>query len=219
MSTPDLKPCPFCGAEAAYTEHEKTNETRGWCPRGCGAEGPFGARSLGPGWGDAMARDGWNIRPIEDALRARAEAAEVLVAALRAEVEAGVVLASALRAEVEAGVALSVVRAEIAEVTLTTARAEGASLRDQLDDALRRAREAEAALATARAEGAAAERAAIVADLRSLAAAEDLCAAEAEMSESVGRGRINGGAIVRRGAAALRAAAGVIEGRRPVEGA
>jgi multidrug efflux pump subunit AcrA (membrane-fusion protein) len=83
----------------------------------------------------------------------------------------------------------------------------------------RRAVAAEAALATARAEGAAAERAAIVADLRSLAAAEDLCAAEAEMSENVGRGRINGGAIVRRGAAALRAAAGVIEGRRPVEGA
>ena len=152
MSTPDLKPCPFCGAEAAYTEHEKTNETRGWCQRGCGAEGPFGARSLGPGWGDAMARDGWNIRPIEDALRARAKAAE-------------------------------------------------------------------AALATARAEGAAAERAAVVADLRSLAAAEDLCAAEAEMSENIGRGRVNGGAIVRRGAAALRAAAGVIEGRRPVEGA
>jgi hypothetical protein len=94
-------------------------------------------------------------------LRARAEAAEALAAVLRAEVEAGVALASALRAEVEAGVALAVVRAEIAEVTLTTARAEGASLRDQLDDALRRAREAEAALATARAEGAA-ERAAVV---------------------------------------------------------
>jgi hypothetical protein len=88
-----------------------------------------------------------------------------------------------------------------------------------LDVVRARAEAAEAALATARAEGAAAERAAIVADLRSLAAAEDLCAAEAEMSENVGRGRINGGAIVRRGAAALRAAAGVIEGRRPVEGA
>jgi multidrug efflux pump subunit AcrA (membrane-fusion protein) len=77
---------------------------------------------------------------------------------------------------------------------------------------------AEAALATARAEGAAAERAAIVAALRGFAAAEDLVADEAEASENMGRGRINGGAIVRRGAAALRAAAGVIEGRRPVEG-
>jgi hypothetical protein len=122
--------------------------------------------------GGSERRDRDDAHAALDILRARAEAAEALVAALQAE----------------AGVALVVARAE-------------------------------AALATARAEGAAAERAAIVADLRGLAAAEDLCAAEAEMSENVGRGRINGGAIVRRGAAALRAAAGVIEGRRPVEGA
>jgi hypothetical protein len=102
--------------------------------------------------------------------RDRAEATGVLVAALHAEVKAGVALASALRAEVEAGVALDVVRAEVAEVTLTTARAEGVSLRSQLDDALRRAREAEAALTAARAEGAAAERARILAIIRERAA-------------------------------------------------
>jgi hypothetical protein len=100
--------------------------------------------------------------------------------------------------------------------TLIRTDAAGAVLAHELYNG---AHVAEAALATARAEGAAAERAAIVAALRGFAAAEDLVADEAEASENMGRGRINGGAIVRRGAAALRAAAGVIEGRRPVEGA
>jgi hypothetical protein len=225
MSATDLKPCPFCGAEAGWVTEERAIE----CGH-CAATGP---------WRDLREAD-WNTRPIEDALRARAEAAErdadawrgfagsaaiavhgastggvianhlavddlpdllgavrealatrdrrdhdagvlrraladsfvrgeaaeVEAVALRARAEAAEALVAALRAEVEAGVVLAVVRAEIAEVTLTTAQAEGASLRDQLDDALRRAREAEAALATARAEGAAAERAAVLAELR-----------------------------------------------------
>jgi hypothetical protein len=200
MTDPDLKPCPFCGAEAGWVTEERAIE----CGH-CAATGP---------WRDLREAD-WNTRPIEDALRARAEAAErdadawrgfagsaaiavhgastggvianhlavddlpdllgavreALATRDRRDHDAGVLrraLADSFvrgeAAEVEA-VALRA-RAEAAEVTLTTAQAEGASLRDQLDDALRRAREAEAALATARAEGAAAERAVVLAELR-----------------------------------------------------
>lgn len=155
MSDTTLKPCPFCGAAAAYTEHEKTNETRGCCPRGCGAEGPFGARSLGPGWGDAMARDGWNSRPIEDALRARAEAAEAAAAAAgpitvcdcgvggpRLVDEDGlcvscgcdvVVVADRHSADIVAQLRQE---REAAEAALATARAEGAAADALLSDGL-----------------------------------------------------------------------------------
>lgn len=152
MSDTTLKPCPFCGAAAAYTEHEKTNETRGCCPRGCGAEGPFGARSLGPGLGDAMARDGWNSRPIEDALRARAEAAERDAEAWRG---------------FAGSVAIAVHGASTGGVIANHLAAD--DLPDLLGavERLRACAEAaEAALATARAEGAAAERAAVLGALR-----------------------------------------------------
>jgi hypothetical protein len=75
MSDPTLKPCPLCGGPAEYTEHEKTCSARAWCAS-CGTEGPLGGLSDRPGAPDTAARDGWNTRSIEDALRARAEAAE-----------------------------------------------------------------------------------------------------------------------------------------------
>ena len=83
-TTPTLKPCPFCGRPAEYTEHEKTCSARVWCAS-CGAEGPLGGLSDRPGAPDAAARAGWNTRPIEDALRTRAEAAESALATARAE--------------------------------------------------------------------------------------------------------------------------------------
>jgi hypothetical protein len=68
MSATDLKPCPFCGESAAW---EPTSE---WTECGhCAATGSF--RDLWKG--------DWNTRPIEDSLRARAEAAEAAAARWR----------------------------------------------------------------------------------------------------------------------------------------
>jgi hypothetical protein len=70
MTDPTLKPCPFCGESAGWVTDECGIE----CGR-CVATGP---------WRD-LREDGWNSRPIEDALRARAEAAEAALATARAE--------------------------------------------------------------------------------------------------------------------------------------
>jgi hypothetical protein len=113
-----LKPCPFCGGKPWYTEHEKTSETRVGCVRGCGSEGPFGGRSRGCGWADSTARDGWNARPIEDALRADVAAAEARMTAMLASHDLVLSAWSAERAEVAAAEARgrAAERAEIVAV-------------------------------------------------------------------------------------------------------
>jgi len=244
----ETTPCPHC-LWGYYTMHGASEDGRhGEVTRwqvmceGCGATGPAdldSAAALGA-WLNLSA-----LRARAEAAEAKAKQAaddhdflarQIGAAAVASTLSPGesLVRKPGETCHVIVGVVERLVaRAHTAEATAARLNAANVRLMRRLGPALgawkaaadelakmgRRAVEAEAALATARAEGAAAERAAIVADLRSLAAAEDLCAAEAEMSENVGRGRINGGAIVRRGAAALRAAAGVIEGRRPVEGA
>ena len=74
MSALDLKPCPFCGKPAELTENEYSAPMVAceWClARACSHS-------------DSLAIDKWNRRPGEDALRARAEAAEAERDALRA---------------------------------------------------------------------------------------------------------------------------------------
>jgi rubrerythrin len=74
MSALDLKPCPFCGKPAKLTENEYSAPMVAceWClARTCSHS-------------DSLAIDKWNRRPGEDALRARAEAAEAERDALRA---------------------------------------------------------------------------------------------------------------------------------------
>jgi hypothetical protein len=68
------KPCPFCGEPAAAAEHIAGPYF------GCMNNDCDGALASG-----FMPPDGWNTRPIEDALRARAEAAEAALATARAE--------------------------------------------------------------------------------------------------------------------------------------
>jgi hypothetical protein len=84
---PDLKPCPLCG----------------WSPQ---LATSFGEPVVGcvnrscdlcdTEWFDV---DAWNTRPIEDALRARAEAAEAALASTRAEADR---LRVAIKAAVDA---------------------------------------------------------------------------------------------------------------------
>jgi hypothetical protein len=74
MSALDLKPCPFCGKPAELTENEYSAPMVAceWClARACSHS-------------DSLAIDKWNRRPGEDALHARAEAAEAERDALRA---------------------------------------------------------------------------------------------------------------------------------------
>jgi hypothetical protein len=68
------KPCPFCGESAAAAEHIAGPYF------GCMNNDCDGALASG-----FMPSDVWNSRPIEDALRARAEAAEAALATARAE--------------------------------------------------------------------------------------------------------------------------------------
>lgn len=68
MSNQELKPCPFCNKLDITTR--KGARTQMMCIR-CGAEGPDAATRA-----EAVAL--WNTRPVEDAWRARAEAAEAL---------------------------------------------------------------------------------------------------------------------------------------------
>jgi hypothetical protein len=76
MSGPTLKPCPFCGSQPAC-------ETL-----------PYGlpvVRCANPNCdvhSGALTSVEWQTRPVEDALRARAEAAEAALAQARAEGEA-----------------------------------------------------------------------------------------------------------------------------------
>jgi hypothetical protein len=75
MSALDLKPCPFCGKPAELTENEYSAPMVAceWClARTCSHS-------------ESLAIDKWNRRPGEDALRARAEAAEAALATARAE--------------------------------------------------------------------------------------------------------------------------------------
>jgi hypothetical protein len=75
MSALDLKPCPFCGKPAELTENEYSAPMVAceWClARACSHS-------------DSLAIDKWNRRPGEDALHARAEAAEAALATAQAE--------------------------------------------------------------------------------------------------------------------------------------
>ena len=56
----ELKPCPFCGSDDISTEERGKND-EWWCACICGATS---------GWYRTQqeAIDGWNTRPIEDAL-------------------------------------------------------------------------------------------------------------------------------------------------------
>jgi hypothetical protein len=178
MSALDLKPCPFCGKPAELTENEYSAPMVAceWClARACSHS-------------ESLAIDKWNRRPGEDALRARAEAAEAERDALRARA----LIADQWRAfalEVALQVAPLGEEQRAAQTTVRDLPAVAEALRevvterdraDQRADrayaykvvaeneaaALRaRAEAAEAAVATARAEGAAAERAAVVACL------------------------------------------------------
>jgi hypothetical protein len=76
MSDQTLKPCPFCGKHVDQRRKGRTQRLdRGIECGHCVATGP---------WRDLREAD-WNTRPIEDALRARAEAAEAALATARAE--------------------------------------------------------------------------------------------------------------------------------------
>ena len=69
------KPCPFCGKPAELTENEygASMVECQWClARTCSHN-------------EGLAIDKWNSRPGENALRARAEAAEAALATARAE--------------------------------------------------------------------------------------------------------------------------------------
>ena len=72
--TDKLKPCPFCGQNSAEMRNDKNYFTV-WC-RSCGAM----RNELGYISKEAVTTR-WNKRPIEDALRARLEAAEELIEA------------------------------------------------------------------------------------------------------------------------------------------
>jgi hypothetical protein len=175
MSALDLKPCPFCGKPAELTENEYSAPMVAceWClARACSHS-------------DSLAIDKWNRRPGEDALHARAEAAEAERDALRARA----LIADQWRAfalEVALQVAPLGEEQRAAQTTVRDLPAVAEALRevvaerdraDQRADrayaykvvaeneaaALRtRAEAAEAAVATARAERAAAELAAVV---------------------------------------------------------
>ena len=175
MSALDLKPCPFCGKPAELTENEYSAPMIAceWClARTCSHS-------------ESLAIDKWNRRPGEDALRARAEAAEAERDALRARA----LIADQWRAfalEVALQVAPLGEEQRAAQTTVRDLPAVAEALRevvterdraDQRADrayaykvvaeneaaALRtRAEAAEAAVATARAERAAAELAAVV---------------------------------------------------------
>ena len=76
MSDTTLKPCPFCGKHVDQRRKGRTQRLdRGIECGHCVATGP---------WRDLREAD-WNTRPVEDALRARAEAAEAALATARAE--------------------------------------------------------------------------------------------------------------------------------------
>ena len=76
MSDVALKPCPFCGADAAW-ETENDHIECGRCSAGAGPASP------------APSYASWNYRPIEDALRAEIAEAEARGrAAERAEIVA-----------------------------------------------------------------------------------------------------------------------------------
>lgn len=86
----ELKPCPWCGRVPVAADISGGGPAY-WveCYR-CEATGPVDTSSSLDG-----AADAWNRRPVEDALQARAEAAEADLSALAATVGAAVV-ASAL---------------------------------------------------------------------------------------------------------------------------
>jgi hypothetical protein len=146
MSATNLKPCPFCGASPAPAGQSRQVE----CGQ-CGTAGP---------WGRA-ADDRWNARPIEAALRARAEAAEAAAAAAGpiTVCDCGV---GGPRLCDEDGLCVN-----CGCDVVVVADQHSADIVAQL----RQEREAaEAALATARTEGAAAERARILDVIRERAA-------------------------------------------------
>ncbi len=73
--TVELKPCPFCGGKAEievdgmFRWVECKNEH-------CGASGKVFSFLVDAGNANNIVANNWNIRPIEDALRDRAEKAE-----------------------------------------------------------------------------------------------------------------------------------------------
>lgn len=75
----DLKPCPFCGAQPRISRDPDHNAFDIWCDAtACGG-------CPNTGYGDlAEVSAAWNTRPVEDALRARAEAAEAQLAEMQA---------------------------------------------------------------------------------------------------------------------------------------
>jgi len=71
----ELKPCPFCGSNAL--DCYISDDTDSSCVS-C-----LDCKASTPPWLDARsAHEHWNTRPVEDALRARLEAAKGLIAAM-----------------------------------------------------------------------------------------------------------------------------------------
>jgi hypothetical protein len=108
MSSPTLKPCPFCG------------ESAGWVTDECGIECGH-CVATGP-WRDLHEAD-WNTRPIEDALRVRAEAAEAALATARAE-----------GAAAERAAVVRMLRSDLGDLANTNAAADVRDLIKDIED-------------------------------------------------------------------------------------
>lgn len=76
-----LKPCPFCGSELVFLDEPITPDSYAvFCNGECGAVGPEDEDGN-------TAIELWNLRPIEDTLRARVEELEAELAALNKEID------------------------------------------------------------------------------------------------------------------------------------